>query len=449
MKLYSSNLRPADNALMRFIALFAFVFVFLAVSTAADETTSPLYLSLTDALRMAKQQNVEVLVANERVQQTLSRLSQARSVLWPQISANVSQTRQTRNLEANGITLPGRDPVVGPFNTFDGRLKLTQSLFDLSAIQRFSAAKASSRVSRAELNKVQQDAMALIASIYMEAKRASETAELSKILLNQSQEHRRLTKSQLEVGVGSIVDLTQAESEIANYSHQLQIARAEAIERKLDLISALGLTPHQQVVFTDTSAPKFLSTQEDLTNHPALVVEKERLQQRRAERNSEQAEYFPKLSGIADYGASGNEPSNSEKTYTFGVQVSLPLLEGGLRAARINEAESRLRETEARLNDTKNRIESKNVSAHHAVDSAIDLLKTSEAAFVLAEKQLSLAKQRFENGLGSQLELTDASAQASIVLDRKRQAVENLQLSKVNLAHAMGIIDQIVEKPQP
>ena len=42
-------------------------------------------------------------------------------------------------------------------------------------------------------------------------------------------------------------------------------------------------------------------------------------------------------------------PTNSDGTYSFGGQLTLPIFKGGLRLGRIREADSRLRESEARF----------------------------------------------------------------------------------------------------
>src|SRR6185369_15662882 len=78
-------------------------------------------LSLKRALEMASQRHVSVLMSSERVKQALARQTLARSSLLPTVQGQASEYRQIRNLESQGIEFPGRDPVVGPFNSFDAR----------------------------------------------------------------------------------------------------------------------------------------------------------------------------------------------------------------------------------------------------------------------------------------------------------------------------------------
>ena len=86
-------------------------------------------------------------LADEAVKQARSRSAQARAALLPNLEAMVGQQSQTRNLEAVGIRfnspIPGVEfpKFVGPFNVFDIRASVTQTIFDFSAIRRYTLQK--------------------------------------------------------------------------------------------------------------------------------------------------------------------------------------------------------------------------------------------------------------------------------------------------------------------
>ena len=64
---------------------------------------------------------------------------QALSELLPNVSGRVAETRQLVNLAAFGFPLPAGFPsIVGPFNVFDARVYLTQSIFDCQGDERRS-----------------------------------------------------------------------------------------------------------------------------------------------------------------------------------------------------------------------------------------------------------------------------------------------------------------------
>src|SRR5579872_2911130 len=75
-----------------------------------------LALSFEEALRLAAERPANIVMAHERVQQAVARLGQTEANLLPQVTASASQSRQTRNLAAQGLNIPGLDPRLGPFN---------------------------------------------------------------------------------------------------------------------------------------------------------------------------------------------------------------------------------------------------------------------------------------------------------------------------------------------
>ena len=200
----------------------------IAIVAWADEVSAPLHLSFRKALELSQTRHVDVIVENERVQQAMARLGQAGSVLLPQVSASASQTRQTKNLEASGITLPGRDPLVGPFNSFDARVRVTQTLLDIGAIQRLRAAHAGKALSLAEYQKIKQDILSLIASLFVEAERAAQGLELAHAVLSRDDARLRIAAAQQELGTGSLLEVRQAQAAYTQSLYRWRAAVAQA-----------------------------------------------------------------------------------------------------------------------------------------------------------------------------------------------------------------------------
>ena len=424
----------------------------LAASRGTSESTSPLRLRLSDALTIAKTRHLDVLVGSERIQQALAQLGQARSVLFPQVTAAASETRQTRNLEASGITLPGRDPLVGPFNAFDARIRLSQTLFDVTAIERLRAARAGRALSLAEYDRVRQDALALVATLYLDAARAARRLELAHALLTRDAERLRIASARNTNGTGSPLELKQAESVLAQSLHQWHAAGADAIERRLDLTAALGLPTSQPILFIeeepveDESLPSQRDVLAHASEHPQVESARTLMRQRRAERAAESAAVLPRVTVNADYGASGKDLGDSEQTYTVGAQVSMPIFEGGLTRARIREADSAVRESEVRLKDAEVHVEANALSAMESVHQARAMVQAAEMALDVSTKTLAIVRHRRQSGLGSDLEVTDALAEAASARDQHDEALTTYRLAQVNLAHATGQMETLTKE---
>lgn len=402
-------------------------------------------------MTLALERQVEVIVADERVRQALNRITQARSVLLPQLNGSASIVRQTANLEARGIRIPGQDPLVGPFNTFDARLSATQAIFDVAAIQRLRAMKAGRDVSEAERRKAEQDAMALAASFYLEARRGQDQIALAQSLLHLAERRLTVAREGQSAGSGTELDVLQLESDVADRREGLAAAKTRALEARLDLQAALGLPEDRAIAFTPGDPfPKAGEPTDDqiaaaVSGHPDVDISEKTAIQRKRETLVEKADFFPRLSVAADYGASGSSPSNSEGTYTFGGQLTVPFFRGGLRSGRIREARSRERESAARKDDAARQTEAKARTARENLKQAVYLLAAARSDQSEAERRFALAQDRLASGAGSSLELTEAEAGSAAARDRTREAEASALLARVQLEHALGRLDDLID----
>ncbi|MFO1464017.1 MAG: TolC family protein [bacterium] len=418
----------------------------LPLAFPAVESSAARQLSLYEALRLAKERHVQVLVAQERVRQAIARIAQAKSGLYPRFDAATSQYRKTVNLEAFGIDpgTPGFDLTPPPFNVFDARLYLKQNLFDLTVLRRLGAARSGQRLSLAEQEKAEADALALVANLYLEAQRAQDAVEYVQYLQKRDGARLGIAASQKQLGLGSDYDVTGAKASFADSQNLVARARAEAEERRLDLVAALGLPPEQPLRFTtrDPWLAKAPPAETDLETllaaHPDVAVAQRQVEAQVQQRRQEVAEYFPKIGASADIGASGPHPGNATDTYSFGGQLNIPIYQGGLRRARVQEASSKIRESEAQLEQTRRDKLADAKSALVSLRQAAETYRAAQATLAKAQQGLSLAKERLAIGVGSELEVIEAQADWASSKDHLSESLATYRLAWINLEYRLG-----------
>jgi len=411
---------------------------------------APMELSFEQAVRLAEEKPAAVVMSHERVQQAVARLGESRTNLFPQVTATASESRQTRNLAAQGITIPGQPPLIGPFNTFDVRVKLTQALFDSETLEGLKFARAGRDLAIEQKRKSQQDTMALVATLYVQAKRAQDGIVLGDILKARDEKELALARSQLKLGTGSPTDADEAGARLAESEQFLTATRSQAEERRLDLTAALDLSPDQAIAFKDSLAlppPEAMPpvSPADIESHPDVAVARETLAQKQAQEGVLKAGYVPKVSASADYGASGQLPSDSLGTYTFGGQVSVPVFEGGNRPKRVQEAHHQIQESVAQLEDTRIQTQAKARSAAEEVKNGWASVQSCRIAFDVASKESELAQQRFRLGMGTDVELAEQEAKTAQARDTWEEAVAAYQMARVNLAKSLGKMESLVK----
>lgn len=429
------------------------IFIFFLIGSvfplqASAEKAGALRLTFSNALDMARQRQIQSLIAQERVVQALQRIRQAKSQLYPQFLGTAYQYRRVFNLESIGIDfpVPGFNPLVGPFNTFDARISLTQTLFDATVLSRLKAARMGGTLSQSELEKARLDAMALVANLFIEARRAQERIPLIRTFLKREETLLNLARGRRSLGLGSELEVSQAVAAWERTRSQLSSAKTDALERRLDVAAALGLPQDRPINFVIEEnldrmpLPKKSNFSSLVAVHPEVESAERLLAQRRQEQKTEMAEFYPKISANADYGANGKHPGNSDDTYNFGGQLSIPIYQGGLRRARAREAKSRVEESRAQWEDTLRQQEAKAMKAWADLQQSLKYWRAVKADRVVVQRELSLARGRLHSGLGSRLQVVQAEADQAGVQDQQEEAVATYYQARVNLAHATGTL---------
>ena len=108
---------------------------------AGKSTGSPIDLSLDDAIARGLKQNLGVILQGSAVQSANGQRLEQLQALLPTITAAPTIEVEQVNLAAYGIKIPGFTSIVGPFQVIDFRAYLTQSLFNMNALQSYIASR--------------------------------------------------------------------------------------------------------------------------------------------------------------------------------------------------------------------------------------------------------------------------------------------------------------------
>ncbi len=104
-------------------------------------------LSFTEAIQRGLDYNLGVEGVSQAMRQAQGQAKVARSALLPNLSATASETVQQTNLRVAGIRLNSPIPgfsipsIVGPYNYFDLRAHLSQTLGDMTAWKNYRSAQ--------------------------------------------------------------------------------------------------------------------------------------------------------------------------------------------------------------------------------------------------------------------------------------------------------------------
>jgi outer membrane protein len=417
-----------------------------------------LRLSLKQAVEIAvaPEGNTRVQLAEEAIKQSQSQAGEARAALLPDLESYVTGENETRNLSTFGIQFPAIPgftipTVVGPFSVFDVRAQATQTVFDFSSIRRYQAAKVSVSAVKADSEGTRNQVTDQVARAYLTAIRAQATLETAQANVDLSNALLTLARRQKQAGVGTGIEITRAQSQLANDQQQFAVASNDVEKTKLQLLKVLGVRLNNPVELTDKLA---YAPMAPVNEDEALATAREHRAELEAQHRREESsrlnysavkmERLPSVSAFGDYGTTGSSVTNAFPTRTIGITVRVPLFDGGRRDERRAESASQYRQERIRTADLTDQIELDVRVAIESLRSAEAQIKASEEGLRLGEGELEQAERRYKAGVGIDVEVTDAQTRLQRARENHITALYNYNLARIDLGTATGTIQNMI-----
>jgi outer membrane protein len=416
---------------------------------AARTSDAPASLGLEQAIQIAIGNNLETLLAEERRREAHGFERQALASLLPNVSGMAYQASLTENLAALGFepgTFPGIRSFVGPFNNFDARTRLVQTIFSLAAIRNLQAGRAGVRVADLQQRLAREQVAVATALTYLETLRSALSVTAVQANVELAQTLLTLARDQHSAGIATGVDVTRAETRLAQEQVRLAQAETSSEQARLNFQRVVGLRLGSPLTLTDplrfTIDPlpsiEAAVRQADETR-PELRIAEQQLAVTGYERRAVRAELLPSVEFVGDYGISGITPTNNAvPTRRVAVQLNVPIFTGGLTQGRIEVATSRERQAELELGSLRGQVEEDVRLAFATLRTTAQQVRAADQTVTLAERELEMARDRFRAGVGDNIEVVTAQAALSNARDSQVAALAQYNAARLNLAAALG-----------
>lgn len=421
-----------------------------------------LQLTLKQAVEiaLAPEGSTRVKLAEEDLKQAQSRADQARAALLPDFEGYVQDQSETNNLKAFGFGLAFIVPIpgfniptfVGPFNVFDARLSVNQTVFDFSTIRRYQASKVAIEATKADNEGTRNQVTDQVARAYLAGLDAQANLETARANVELSEALVKLAQSQKAAGTGTGIEITRAEVQLANDRQRLLVAQNDVDRSHLQLLKVLGLKLDNPVELMDQLAYiPMENTDEAQALATAMQSRAELKAQARREENAKlnysatKLERLPSVSAFGNYGDLGTGINNALPTRTIGVTLKVPIFDGGRRDARRAESASQYREQRIRTVDLRDQVELDVRVALDSLRSADAQVKAAEEGLTLAQNELAQAERRYKAGVTNSIEVTDAQTRLARARDNRVNALYNYNLARIDLGTATGMIRSMIQ----
>jgi outer membrane protein TolC len=402
-------------------------------------------LSFDEAVRRGLKTNLGIILQGSQVQSASGARLQQLQALLPTVTGSISYEVQQVNLAAYGLTFPGINPIIGPFQVFDFRAYLTQSLLNVNSIEKYLASKHNFAGAKLSAEDARNMVVLTVGNAYLlciaDASRIdAEEAEKAnaKVSLDQATANH-------DAGTSPKLDVLRAQVDYQNADQSLISAKNQLEKDKLALARAIGLPLEQKFRLSDPvpfAAATPVTPEEAFAN--AIKARKdlqgaaERVKGAEAQRKAAVAEQYPDIHFSGDFGDLGTTVGHSHATYSATGEISAPILQIAKTRGDIQVADSTLQQQKARYSDSVQQVNADVRDALLDIEAAAKLVEATKSNVDLANEALSEAQQRFKAGVADNLEVSDAQAQTEQANNQYISALYQHNVAKLSLARAVG-----------
>jgi outer membrane protein len=359
-----------------------------------------------------------------------------------------------------GFDIPAGSPipinpdgqVQGPVRSIDVRARVTQNLVNVPDVLSWRATATDADAAHYKADDAADNAAERGANAYLAVLRADARIAARQADSSLAAELLDIAKQQLAAGVGISLDVTRAESQLADAKAKLIATRGERDRAVLQLRHELSLADAAPLVIGDSlrapSDSDRMGREEEimasaLEHRADFKAARASLDGARMHARAAAAERLPSVALYADHGSNGKETDRMLGTYSYGLQVSLPIFDGMHLESKKAEERARQREAEVTALDTKRQVETDVRQAMISVSSAREEVAAAQARLVLAEQEVNQARERFRQGVSNNADVITASMTLNAARDQVIDARTSYHQARVALASAQGMTAMI------
>jgi outer membrane protein TolC len=449
------NSCPVFRKFLLQFSLLAAIAAFLPLAGRAQGVTGNIYtIDLPTVLRLAKADNLDVKLAQERINEAKANHSGAVAKFLPWVTAGVNYRRhegRTQAVDGSLLDVEKQNTSIGP--SLSAQVDLGDAIFTTLAARQYVAA------ADAALTAQEQDSTVAAASGYFTLLQARALVETNREALRTSQAYEQQLQGGVTAGVIFRGDLLRVQTQTQRYQASVIQAQREQRAASARLAELLHLDPVVELVPQDgellpielagIGVARDRASQADLItqalgNRPELQQSQAQLQAaREAQKNVKYGPLIPTLGAQAFIGELGGgrdgASGNFGKSRDYYIGLSWRFGPGGLfDFSRTRAATSRLHGAELGLEKTTSGIRRQVVEALYRVQSSAEQMTASRSGLSNATETLRLTRERKQLGVGIVLE--DIQAQQELVRARTEylNAITDYNKSQYEMSKALG-----------
>ena len=414
--------------------------------------------TLQEALAEAYENNPTLLAARAGLRATDEGVPIERSAGRPNVSLDGTYTEFLKQNQASFIA---------PDRSFSGGVNLAVPIYQGGAVKNaVRAAETRVEAGRADLRGTESAIFSQVVAAYMDVLRGQALVSLAQNQIDVLAVNVRATSDRFEIGDLTRTDVAQSQSRLALAEGDLRTAQSNLIAARENYVALVGAAP------TDLQPPPPLPNLPDdvevavdvaVENNPDLIAARERADAAGFDISVAGSGRLPRVSVFTGYsyqnflGSLPNQIREADDPLTevveppqvivspqvaraaqAGVQLSIPLFQGGRPAALQRQAQAQAAAALENVVATERDIIAQVRSAWASYQAALAIIESSQTAVDAAA--LSLEGVRAENSIGNRTILDVLNAEQELLNSRVNlvTARRNAYVAGFTLLAAMG-----------
>jgi outer membrane protein len=375
------------------------------------------------------------------------RVPQARSALLPNVGLSA---RIDQNVYSSTVPDVNND-----YQVYGGGLNLSVPVYRPQNLQALEQARLSVTQSEAQLAQSQQDLALRVAVAYFNVLAARDQLIALEAAKRATLEQLQQARREFEVGTKTIIDTNEAQARYDQIEAQLQVAIGTLLVRRSELQIIIGrdvdtLSPLRERPNLQRPTPAEINRWVAAAEQNSFAVQIAQASYEIAGREVQRARdgFKPTVDVVAGYNLNkfnGTQSSDFNPRIgagSVGLQLNVPLYQGGLTQSRVREALALQDRSSSELETARRSAANAAREAYTGVNFGLSQVQALESAEVSARTQLESTQLGYQVGVRIQLDVLNATTQLVQTQRDLKRARYDFLLSALRLKAATGALGE-------
>jgi outer membrane protein len=402
---------------------------------------------MQQAISLALEKHPVIASAQHALRAGEARTEQARAPLYPQVSASIIGT--AGSLRSNAFLRPSGSLIQPNQTDFTTGLTVSQLLYDFGQTSaRIAANQLAAQALNDDVMTQKANVVVNVQQAYYEGLKRQRLVQIAEETVREREIIKRQVDSLYRQQLKAKLDLDLVQVELSTAEVDLIRAKNDLKASYANLNNTMGVTDLKEYVLEDAAASVAEARPLDsllalsVDKRPEMLAAHERVQAAEQRLHAVKDQGFPTIQAVGAAGDTeqleGRPNLREGGWWGAGVALSVPLFTGYLIQNQVEEANEQYQEAQSAARNVEQTIRLEVTNAFLTVQTLAQQIKAIEVLVNQTKETLQLARQRYQLGLSSIVEVTQGEVAVTSAETKLAETLYEEKAAEAQLARAIG-----------